>query len=497
MANAAVYLRSSKDRHDVSIASQERELQKLAKSKDLQIVREYVDVVESAKNEFRPAFQELMRDVRSPARGWDTLLTLDTSRLSTRRYVSLVFKHDAKKNGVQILYAKMPEVDPITNVLLESVMEALDEYHSLVSREKGLAGMAENVRQGFRAGGRAPRGYELQHIETGAIRDGQPVTKSKLRPSDDARWVGTYLRRRATGEPRAHVRRDMGLKISVSTLIGMEWNALTYAGHTVWNVHAERDGGGYVGGHKRRPRDDWHICRDTHEALISEEEAEGLIEALENSNISKAISKAKAAGSPYLLTPLLQTPEGQQWTGDRRRYYRLKNKRGERSSSVPLEPLQGAVLKQVMADAQSPEFVHELAAEARRVAHTDDPAKPLRQQFEKLEQKVAKAGELALKLEDPEPMLKIIETTRRKQKALTEEIQSLDKESAVRNALANITDEQVATILKDAVEPKALLNTVVSRITLDPDTHECQIHYQLPMWLNVASPRGFEPLLPP
>ena len=459
MANAAVYLRSSKDRHDVSIASQERELQKLAKSKDLQIVREYVDVVESAKNEFRPAFQELMRDVRSPARGWDTLLTLDTSRLSRRRYVSLVFKHDAKKNGVQILYAKMPEVDPITNVLLESVMEALDEYHSLVSREKGLAGMAENVRQGFRAGGRAPRGYELEHIETGAIRDGQPVTKSKLRPSDDARWVGTYLRRRATGEPRAHVRRDMGLTISVSTLIGMEWNALTYAGHTVWNVHAERDGGGYVGGHKRRPRDDWHICRDTHEALISEEEAEGLIEALENSNISKAISKAKAAGSPYLLTPLLQTPEGQQWTGDRRRYYRLKNKRGERSSSVPLEPLQGAVLNQVMADAQSPEFVHELAAEARRVAHTDDPAKPLRRQFEKLEQKVAKAGELALKLEDPEPMLKIIETTRREQ--------------------------------------KALLNTVVSRITLDPDTHECQIHYQLPMWLNVASPRGFEPLLPP
>jgi site-specific DNA recombinase len=260
----------------------------------------------------------------------------------------------------------------------------------------------------------------------------------------------------------------MGLKISVSTLIGMEWNALTYAGHTVWNVHAERDGGGYVGGHKRRPRDDWHICRDTHKALISEEEAEALIEALENSNISKAISQAKAAGSPYLLTPLLETPDGRQWTGDRRRYYRLKNKRGERSSSVPLEPLQGAVLNQIMADTSPPEFVHELAAEARRVAQTDDPAKPLRRQFEKLEQK-----------------------------ALTEEIQSLDKESAVRNALANITDEQVATFLKDAVEPKALLNTVVSRITLDPGTHECQIHYQLPMWLSMASPRGFEPLLPP
>jgi DNA invertase Pin-like site-specific DNA recombinase len=32
-------------------------LKKLAKAKGLTIVREYVDVVESAKTEFRPAFQ--------------------------------------------------------------------------------------------------------------------------------------------------------------------------------------------------------------------------------------------------------------------------------------------------------------------------------------------------------------------------------------------------------------------------------------------------------
>jgi len=46
--------------------------------------------------------------------------------------------------------------------------------------------MAENVRQGFRAGGRAPFGYKLDHIKTGAIRDGKAITKSKLILSDDA-----------------------------------------------------------------------------------------------------------------------------------------------------------------------------------------------------------------------------------------------------------------------------------------------------------------------
>lgn len=34
----------------------------------------------------------------------------------------------------------------------------------------------------------------------------------------------------------------------------MEWNALTYAGHTVWNVRNEVGSDGYKGGVKRRPR---------------------------------------------------------------------------------------------------------------------------------------------------------------------------------------------------------------------------------------------------
>jgi hypothetical protein len=66
------------------------------------------------------------------------------------------------------------------------------------------------------------------------------------------------------------------------------------------------------------------------------------------------LSRAKPSGSPYLLTPLLQTPDGEPWTGDRRRYYRLKGKRGNRSHSVPLELLQEAVLEQILVDAQSP-----------------------------------------------------------------------------------------------------------------------------------------------
>lgn len=220
----------------------------------------------------------------------------------------------------------------------------------------------------------------------------------------------------------------------------------------------------------------------THTPLISEREAEFLIDSLENSKIGKAVARAKAAGSSYLLTPLLETPDGQTWKGERQKYYRLKAKDGKRGSMVPLDPLQGAVLDQVMADAQSPKFVHELAREARRIAKREDPAGPLRRQVAEIDRKISRAGELSLQLEDPAPMLRMVADFERERNLLTAEIADLNKDAATREALAKITDDQAATVLKEAVDPKALLNTVVSRITLDPDTLECQIHYQLPRW---------------
>ena len=98
--------------------------------------------------------------------------------------------------------AKGRETDPVTGMLLKSILQAMDEWHSLTSRAKGLSGMRENVRQGFRAGGRAPMGYQLEAVETGTVRDGQPVRKSRLVLGPDADAVRAYLVARAAGTPR-------------------------------------------------------------------------------------------------------------------------------------------------------------------------------------------------------------------------------------------------------------------------------------------------------
>lgn len=206
---AAIYLRSSKDRSDVSIDAQRRNLTQYAAEKGYIIVEEFADVVESAKSENRPAFQQMLLAMRSPLRRWSKLIMLDHSRLSRQEFVGAIFQYEAKREGIEIIFSMVPETDSVSRIILNSVLEAMAIAHSMMSKEKGLAGMRENIAQGFRAGGRAPRGFELKHNATGAIRDGQPVTKTTLVVNEDAPLVAKYLNMRAAGVPRTKTLREL------------------------------------------------------------------------------------------------------------------------------------------------------------------------------------------------------------------------------------------------------------------------------------------------
>ena len=82
---ASLYLRSSKDRSDVSIDAQRRSLHELAVARGLVVVDEFVDAVESGKDDDRPAFQRLIHALKAQGRAWEYVLVLDTSRVARRR----------------------------------------------------------------------------------------------------------------------------------------------------------------------------------------------------------------------------------------------------------------------------------------------------------------------------------------------------------------------------------------------------------------------------
>lgn len=475
---AALYLRSSKDRSDVSIDAQRSELTTLAKTRQLRSVAEFADAVESGKDDDRPGFQRLIAAVRNNRRGWDTLLVLDTSRIARRRHLALMFERDCEQYGVKLVYKSVPETDPVTEMLLKSILQAMDEWHSLTSRAKGLAGMRENVRQGWRAGGRAPAGYRLQHVETGAVREGQPVRKSRLVLAPDAHLVQAYLQARAQGVPRVRA----GLPdMKDTSRIGVEWNALTYAGHTAWNVHAEAGSG-----RKRRPRSEWIVQRGTHDALITDAEAESILTRLENYTVNRTRNRE----SGYLLSGLLVTPDGRTFHGDRGAY-RVKG------MQVQADLVDRAVAAHVLKDLQSPAFVRGTIQAARKLKGADSD-KSLRDALSDTESRLRRLVALVEQTTSPGPILRQIESLEAQRSELSDHLAEAQREAAHRSAMSNVTEHEVRRLLVEQAariehaDPETLRQAIqglVARVEMEPG--HLRIHYRIGRD-KLASPRGAE-----
>jgi DNA invertase Pin-like site-specific DNA recombinase len=491
MIRVAIYCRSSKDRSDVSIDAQRRQLQELAAARGMSIVAEFSDAVESGKDDDRPDFQRMLRELRNPRRGWDAVLVLDTARIARRRHLAIIFEeHECKRAGVRVIYKSLPESDPITEMLLKSILQAMDEWHSLTSRSKGLAGMSENVKQGYRAGGSAPKGYRLDAIATGAIRDGQPVTKSKLVPGDDAMLVRAYLQHRARGLSRARALALVGAGWPVTTLLYMERNALTYAGHTIWNRHAERDGTRYQGGDRYRPREEWVIERNTHEALISEDEANIITAAAESRRPTRA-----REGVGYMLRGLLMTPDGQKWHADGDGSYRVGKGKRIKASEVD-----AVVLDAIKADIVSDEFASAVLDHYRALAKPasrDRSATKAAARIREIEQQTHRLAELMGQTTAPEALLRSIEKLEAERDGLAEQIAASKEAEKAATSLRSLTLAQVKTFLGN-IQVEDMDNdamaALVERITLDPATMEARIYYKICQLTGdkLASPRGTE-----
>ncbi len=471
----------------MSIDAQRRELQHLAKARDLVIAAEYSDAVQSGSTEDRPAFRELSAAIRNRGRGWTHLLVLDTSRVARGRFIAQAFKRECAKFGVTIHYAKVPDVDPVSAVILESVFEAIDEVHSLMSREKGLAGMAENVRQGFRAGGRAPLGYRLVHHPTGAVRDGKPVTKSQLALAAGHDAVREYMVARAAGVPRTVALRESDLQIAVTSLIGIEWNALTYAGHTVWNRHQELDRHGNRTGRRFRPRDEWIITRDTHPALITDLQAESILTALETSDIGARVRAARSQRAGFMLAGLLQTDAGELWTCRGARHYRLKAAGGQRGKLITVEDIEGPVLDQVERDLRSDLFIRRLLVALQEDSPQPGSQPAIRAEISRLTKQRERSARLAAEGDDGGVYADLVRQATRQIEALQRELAAVLASADAHQDAQELTAEDIRREL-DHAGVRELVPLVVHRVVLEPDL-TCRVEYG-GKCLRMASPKG-------
>ncbi len=418
---------------------------------------------------------------------------VDTSRLARNQYVAHSFMHECRKRGIEVIFAKTPELDGVTGIILPAVLHAMDQVHSFMSREKGLAGMAENVRQGYRAGGRAPFGYKLEYIPTGAVREGEPVTKSKLVPDENAPKIATYLKGRAKGMGGTHLAEKLDLDMARTSLNGVEWNALTYAGHTVWNVHNEKTEEGYKGGVKRRPRSEWLMQRNTHQALITDTEAEAILQQLEDGRIKTYKTRAK-----HLLTGMLVTADGDAMHGDGQ-YYRAGKK------SVKATRVDGAVMIQVADDLRSDAFIGALIKSARKAAcRTDDRAEleTAQKEIRSIDTKIEKLSNLLPETTATATLLRKIESLEQDRADITRRLDAAETATRQAKALGEVNEKDVKTILGGIAENledldrddlKEILSSLIDRIVFDFSELTCRINYKIPVKSRdlVASPREY------
>lgn len=467
---AVLYLRSSKDRHDVSIDVQRRELTELARAKGLALEAEFADVVESGKDDDRPGLQQLLAALYAKGRTWSIVLTLDTSRIARRAAAAYWFEdRECRPRGVTVLYKNLPEMEDAERAIVKAVFHGVDEWHSLVSKRKGLAGMRENVRAGFRAGGRAPIGYQLEHVATGAVREGQAVTKSRLQLSAAAPAVQAFLRDRAAGIPRARALARHGLELGQASAIGVERNALTYAGHTVWNREKEKG----THGPKVRPRAEWEVKRDTHPALITDAEADGILAALER----RRRKCTQGGGREYLLAGLLATPAGGRWHGSDGSFYR----NGKRAR-ILARRVDVAVLDQVRADLAGDEFVALLLEHMRaRLLAAPDARRPaeLRRRLEVHDRKIRRLADLAAGADVATPLLRTMGEVEKERAAVAAELEALERELEALAGLRAIDEDDVRQVLRDMAVDVAVgksvpeirdqLTQMLERVELDPE----------------------------
>lgn len=252
MKNVAIYVRSSKDLHNVSCEAQEEQIRQVVKEKGEEVYRVFCDKALSSTRDIRPEFDEMLSLAMTKQSPFSKIYCLDTSRFGRDQHQTQSYLWALrKKHGIEIIFINMPQTNTYLDPVFETIMSAFDELHSQQSKVKGVAGMKQNVKSGYRAGGKAPYGYRLKEIEVGKHRTGNLITKTILEPDPDTAQIAKeYFERRAKYESRKSILEDFYSRGIPSPSGNSHWaipsaksiedNIEVYLGHTVFNRLNER-----------------------------------------------------------------------------------------------------------------------------------------------------------------------------------------------------------------------------------------------------------------
>ena len=496
IVTVALYERSSKDRNDVSVESQDRELRALAERSGEIVVAVFQDKIESAKDDNRPAFQKMMAEALSGKARFKKIYCYDTARFSRRQHLAQHNKRLLEVAGIKIDYLKLPKAEGSYGKMMISVSECFDELHSNKSREDGLRGMTQNVLNGYRAGGRAPYGYRLEREQVSANKNGA-VFKSKLVPDPvEFPKVREFLLGRLGGQSRNALNQELNMNLSSGRMLYIERSALIYAGHTLWNRHyAPQDDMPTVKKERFKPREEWIVREGTHKAAISTEQAEAIMQGAE----LRRSRFCQTGRTNYVLSALLKCRCGNSMVGDAG-YYRCSKKCG--APKIKGETIERTVSKSMVEDILSEEVFKEILREVQtQSARSAKPAtskKSIQQEINRLVAGQRKLTKLLVSVSNNRPLLEEIDEMEERRVKLEAELskasEAVDVDIAKSaNRLRKFLQKCRSGVVDgNSDKRRGTLRTLIERCVFNPKDRTVSIFPKIPgagnRWVHGTSP---------
>lgn len=191
MTNIVIYARySSEKQTEQSIEGQLRVCHEYAERNGYNIVHEYIDRALTAKNDKRPAFQQMIKDANK--KEFEYILVYKLDRFARIKYDNVIYKHMLELNGIKVISATELISNTPEGNLMEGLLELFAEMYLKDLSQKVKRGMRESMIKGNYLGGNILYGYKV-------------VDKKIFIDEDKAPAIRYLFNEYANGKPRNQI----------------------------------------------------------------------------------------------------------------------------------------------------------------------------------------------------------------------------------------------------------------------------------------------------
>ncbi len=174
---AALYARVSTPRqfeNNLSHPDQLAQMRRWCEQNGHTVVKEYVEPGDSATDDKRPVFQDMILDAQQKPELFQLIVVHSFSRFFRNLVEATLYERKLAKYGVKMVSITQHTSDDPSGEMQRRMIMLFDEYQSKENGKHTLRGMQENARQGYYNGAKAPFGYKT-------IATGQTGTRGRIK----------------------------------------------------------------------------------------------------------------------------------------------------------------------------------------------------------------------------------------------------------------------------------------------------------------------------